>query len=493
MADRFRTPYVPTREYQRGSLGDLIARRGEIEAQGALQSGNAWANAVAQIGQIAGGAFQEYGAQKEHKAALQAKELAERPAREMAATKTRLETEKLQREANAAAQAEAKMAASGAAAAEARKSPSRIKALELVAGDPTALKDVEDYFTRKDKAKALEFGDAAAMIRRFGDSDEAVSIALENFIEDGYDPAVVEQIGAQLKDPARRGLIVDSYLKSSPDEGHRALVKPAEKPETRSLEVQLAEALQKGDQAAAQSIRTAIKQAADSGRAPAGSSSENKMWVMRPGPDGKMKSVFIPESQVREGDQPANTRSGEGRPSLGGEKSALGFFNRAKQADEELKGLEDKIASKGLAGQAWMSVMPNFMQTEEGQAYQQAQRAFTEARLRKDSGAAIPETEFANDRKTYFAQPGDSKETAAQKARGRAAVLASLAFQSGRALNEFYGDEAESMIESYKGRQAGSKSEAPKYAPPQMVKYQGKMVPFSSLSPELQAIVLGSR
>ena len=105
-----------------------------------------------------------------------------------------------------------------------------------------------------------------------------------------------------------------------------------------------------------------------------------------------------------------------------------------------------------------MKIAPNFLQTPEGQAYHQAQRAFTEARLRKDSGAAIPETEFENDRRTYFAHPGDTKEIAAQKERGRAAVLASLAFQSGRALNEFYGDEAAAMIDTYKARQSSKQA-----------------------------------
>lgn len=183
---------------------------------------------------------------------------------------------------------------------------------------------------------------------------------------------------------------------------------------------------------------------------------------MRPGPDGKLAAVRVSEGEIQPGDQPANSRSGEGRPSNGVEKSTLSFFNRAKQADEELAKLADVIGQKGTLAQGYMALAPNFMQTQEGQSYQQAQRAFTEARLRKDSGAAIPEQEFANDRRTYFVQPGDSKETIAQKERSRSAVLASLAFGSGRALNEFYGEEAPSLLEGYKARQGGN---APKAAP----------------------------
>jgi hypothetical protein len=85
--------------------------------------------------------------------------------------------------------------------------------------------------------------------------------------------------------------------------------------------------------------------------------------------------------------------------------------------------------------------MPNMLQTSEQQAYRQAQRAFTEARLRKESGAAIPESEFINDARTYFAQPGDSPQTIAQKQKARETLLAGMKFASGKAFGEFYGDE----------------------------------------------------
>lgn len=149
------------------------------------------------------------------------------------------------------------------------------------------------------------------------------------------------------------------------------------------------------------------------------------------------------------------------KPSNGMEKSALGFFNRAKQADTDLKAIEGDIAKMGLGGQTRMAVAPNWLQSQTGQLYQQAQRAFTEARLRKDSGAAIPETEFANDRRTYFVQPGDSAATIAQKERARASVLASMSFQSGAALGEFYGDDAAGMIDDYRARSRGGARPAP--------------------------------
>jgi hypothetical protein len=146
----------------------------------------------------------------------------------------------------------------------------------------------------------------------------------------------------------------------------------------------------------------------------------------------------------------------DGKPSNGLEKRALNFFNRAKQADEDLDKIEAAIAASGTISQMWRENAPNFLQSTTGQMYTQSQRAFTEARLRKDSGAAIPPHEYQNDQRTYFVQAGDDPATVDQKQRARAALLASLGFESGRALPEFYGDDAKALIEDYKGRAKGT-------------------------------------
>lgn len=130
---------------------------------------------------------------------------------------------------------------------------------------------------------------------------------------------------------------------------------------------------------------------------------------------------------------------GGSRPSLGAERTALAYFNRAKQASDDIGTMEEGIAKMGLAGQARLQMAPNFLQSPENQQYRQAQRAFTEARLRKESGAAIPTAEYENDSKTYFAQPGDGPDVIAQKREARQRVLEGLQFASGKAYEEFYG------------------------------------------------------
>jgi hypothetical protein len=138
------------------------------------------------------------------------------------------------------------------------------------------------------------------------------------------------------------------------------------------------------------------------------------------------------------------------KPATPAERQSLAFYNRAQDAvktltaappDKPWASLEMRIAKQSTAGQLQGQYAPNMLQTSEQQAYRQAQRAFTEARLRKESGAAIPESEFVNDARTYFAQPGDSPQTIAQKQKARETLLAGMKFASGKAYGEFYGED----------------------------------------------------
>lgn len=182
----------------------------------------------------------------------------------------------------------------------------------------------------------------------------------------------------------------------------------------------------------------------------AGRAPDNEPLATVIGPDGK--PVYVRRSDAI-GKSPT---AGAEKPSSGVQKRVLNFFNRAENADKELEALEPAIQQMGTLAQGRMNWAPNLAQTPTGRQYIAAQRAFTEARLRKDSGAAIPPHEFESDRQTYFPQPGDDKTTLENKRRARAAILASLAFESGQALGEFLGsqDEAASVIQTYKTRSA---------------------------------------
>lgn len=142
------------------------------------------------------------------------------------------------------------------------------------------------------------------------------------------------------------------------------------------------------------------------------------------------------------------------RPSSAIEKRSLAFYLRAKDAVDQLEGvdpqtgkpLHESVGNKNIIGQAWLNNAPNMLQPEENQLYTQAQRQFTEARLRKDSGAAIPDHEFENDRRTYFAQPGDSPQVIERKKMARQNLLNSLKMESGRAYGEYYGEGGDGSV-----------------------------------------------
>ena len=61
----------------------------------------------------------------------------------------------------------------------------------------------------------------------------------------------------------------------------------------------------------------------------------------------------------------------------------------------------------------------NYMTSSEYKLYDQAKRNFINALLRRESGAAIAESEFSNAEKQYFPQPGDTAAVIAQKKQNR--------------------------------------------------------------------------
>ena len=74
---------------------------------------------------------------------------------------------------------------------------------------------------------------------------------------------------------------------------------------------------------------------------------------------------------------------------------------------------------KRAADAVGMGAAANWTQSPEQQQVEQAQRDFVNATLRRESGAAISEGEFASARQQYFPQPGDSPQVIEQKRKNR--------------------------------------------------------------------------
>lgn len=152
------------------------------------------------------------------------------------------------------------------------------------------------------------------------------------------------------------------------------------------------------------------------------------------GPNGK--SIWIEKAKApgMEAGEPARSITGQ-------ERTTLGFFNRMLEAEKNARAVEDKIGGKDLAAMEYApSAMENWLLSKEGQAYLQAQRMFTEARLRKESGAGIPASEYAADRKTNFRIANDAADVLKNKRAGRLTTMRGIGNAAGKALQEYYGE-----------------------------------------------------
>ena len=125
---------------------------------------------------------------------------------------------------------------------------------------------------------------------------------------------------------------------------------------------------------------------------------------------------------------------------------ATGFALRAEQAHKiiDVVGKDGKVQpgvlkrvgeSVPLVGEG-LGTMLNATQTPQQQQVEQAQRAFVNAILRQESGAAINESEFNNAKKQYFPQPGDSKEVIDQKRANRETAIKSLEVAAGPGMKQ---------------------------------------------------------
>lgn len=114
------------------------------------------------------------------------------------------------------------------------------------------------------------------------------------------------------------------------------------------------------------------------------------------------------------------------------EFAARGYADKARQADENLGGLIGKGFDPSAPGLAVQSMLPNLFKEGNVQQSEQALRQFVNAILRRESGAAIPESELKNYRKQYWPEAGDSSDTLSQKTAARRLAIQGLEAEGSR-------------------------------------------------------------
>jgi hypothetical protein len=434
---RVRIPWAPSRgdAYQVNTeIPRLMLEIGRQRAEGIQRGGDIWSRTLGDIGAGLSGALQQRAEQKQ---VQQAKQVERQNVGRVEGALTK-----------------AREPGSDAATIEASLPP------ELRGKFRESWARIDESENRRKKsmqeaqAAHLDYlGDLAAEVESFGGGPDggvsAAKIALQRAKSQGV--AEADQWSEMIaQDPSRLPLLLQAAKKASPkwqklmgEEETRKLSASREGRELEASRGLAADRLADNTRGQATLAETIRHNRAGEIKAP---EKETPQWAKDK--DGNVR--LMTPSEIRSGG--ATWPAAPARPPTGQQQKTLGFFNRAKQADDDLTKVEAEIGKMGLAGQTQLQYAPNWLQTDAGQKYRQSQRAFTEARLRPDSGAAIAEYEFKNDQQTYFVQPGDSAELIEQKRRARATVLASMGYQAGPALQGFYGDEAPALIENYKER-----------------------------------------
>lgn len=126
------------------------------------------------------------------------------------------------------------------------------------------------------------------------------------------------------------------------------------------------------------------------------------------------------------------------------------YAARIEQANPMIEQLEKDIQGMNYVSFASQIALPSAFQSEKIQRYMQSASNFINAKLRRESGAVIADSEFKEARKQYLPQPGDSVNVLADKKANRDLVYSALRKASGNAyqsVDELLGDEGKIILD----------------------------------------------
>ena len=161
-------------------------------------------------------------------------------------------------------------------------------------------------------------------------------------------------------------------------------------------------------------------------------------WLQPPIPPGVVRPAGMPAPQGAEGEGGASGIASKAPSEIKlteGQSNAVGYARRMVQAQQTLDPLDFSAAAMPgfaenfLGGKA--GNYSSYLRSGDRQLYEQAQRNFISAVLRKESGAAIGENEYRNEEKKYFPQPGDRPEVIEQKRKSREEAIQGMITAAG--------------------------------------------------------------
>lgn len=394
MPDYVRTPYVNDPR----TLLDLMRLASADRSRSSLARADARAQGIATIGQLIAGTLGQMRQEREQRALQQAAAIRQeqedafkrrdqqiREADVLARIADREETTAARREADAAKQREAAYKRGGEVAEEVGYGPMSEMQLDAVMQGPAA-----------GRARYV-FGPGTA------------------------EGPELQPTQAQQRDMAARRAIEGMGGTLGPN--GQVVMPPKPEREPNPTEASLAMLAAKGDKMAAQALATLqrIRQTP---------TQKNPIPVM--GPDGRTTYV-LPENAV--GQLVPTTRE---LPTED-ERKAAGFFKQMGEAITIIDELENQLTEKDLyqmtlPQEEILGLINRGEMSEAAKRYLRAFEQFTEARMRPVSGAAISDSEFARDRRTYARQFRETPKLAEDRKKARLSALDTLRARAMRAL-----------------------------------------------------------
>lgn len=137
--------------------------------------------------------------------------------------------------------------------------------------------------------------------------------------------------------------------------------------------------------------------------------------IYDPADPTKILGYTVPKNFKSVGDIKGTGVTGGKAPTASQENFQL-YGNRMEASNTALEKIDFEPIEFG-------EYFPNRLKSTDRQLYEQAQRDFINAALRKESGAVISAEEFQNARQQYFPQAGDSDAVKAQKKNNRLLVI----------------------------------------------------------------------
>lgn len=153
-------------------------------------------------------------------------------------------------------------------------------------------------------------------------------------------------------------------------------------------------------------------------------------WARKP--VGQAAPTPAPEGTTTQTMPGATVTSNPGAPVFNeGQGKAAGFSDRMLQANDAF----DTFAAAGMDRfedlKSGVPVFGNSLISSDRQQFDQAERNFINAQLRRESGAVISPEEFKEARKQYIPQPGDSADVLAQKKESRRIAIEAMKREGG--------------------------------------------------------------